>query len=83
MTALGVTRAELNTLKAGMMFPVTSLEAQVSALDAQIATLTDQRDAAQQELEAALVTASKLVDQAVPEPEPEPEAAEPDPVAGA
>jgi outer membrane murein-binding lipoprotein Lpp len=38
-----------------MMFAVTSLEAQVRALDAQIAALTAQRDAARQELAAALV----------------------------
>ena len=62
MTALGVTGAELDTLKSRMMFSVTSLEAQVMALDAQIATLTAQRDAARQELAAARVTASKLVD---------------------
>jgi hypothetical protein len=69
ITALGVTEAELDTLRARMLFSVTSLEAQVNALDAQIATLTGQRDAARQELEAALVTASKLVDPAVPEPQ--------------
>lgn len=80
MTALGVTEAELDTLRARMLFSVTSLEAQVNALDAQIATLTAQRDAARQELEAALVTASKLVD---PAPPPEPEAGETEPVAGA
>jgi len=78
LTGLGVTGAELDTLKARMMFSVTSLEAQVSALDTQIATLTAQRDAARQELEAALVTASKLVDPAPPEPG----AGEAEPVAG-
>lgn len=78
MNFLGVTAEELETLKWRMMFSVTSLEAQVNALDAQIATLTAQRDAARQELEAALVTASKLVDPAVPEPE----AGEAEPVAG-
>jgi len=77
LTDLGVTGAELDTLKARMMFSVTSLEAQVSALDAQIATLTAQRDTARQELEAALITASKLVDPAPPEPE----AGEAEPVA--
>lgn len=41
-------------------------------------TLTAQRDAARQELAAALVTASKLVDPAPPEPE----AGEAEPVAG-
>jgi hypothetical protein len=69
MTALGVTEPELDTLRARMLFSVTSLEAQVNALDAQIATLTAQRDTVRQELEAALVTAAKLVDPAVPEPE--------------
>ncbi len=77
MNFLGVTAEELETLKWRMMFSVTSLEAQVNALDAQIATLTAQRDAARQELAAALVTASKLVDPAVLEPE----AGETEPVA--
>ena len=77
LTGLGVTGAELDTLKARMMFTVTSLQAQVNALDAQIATLTAQRDAVRQELAAALVTASKLVDPAAPEPE----AGETEPVA--
>ena len=62
LAKLGITEVELETLKARMMFSVTSLEAQVNALDAQIATLTAQRDAAQQELSAALVTAAKLAD---------------------
>jgi uncharacterized small protein (DUF1192 family) len=79
MTDLGVTAPELETLRARLMFSVTSLEAQVSALDAQIATLTAQRDAARQELEAALVTASKLVDPAAPETE----AVEAEPATGA
>lgn len=65
MTTLGVTVAELETLKARMMSSVTSLEDQVMALDAQIATLTAQRDAARQELAAARVKASKLVDPVV------------------
>ena len=78
MNFLGVTAEELETLKWRMMFSVTSLEAQVNALDAQIATLTAQRDAARQELAAALVTASKLVDPAVLELE----AGETEPVAG-
>ena len=69
MTTLGVTVAELETLKARMMFSVTSIEVQVNALDAQIATLTAQRDTARQELAAARVTASKLVDPAPPESE--------------
>ena len=52
-----------------MMFSVTSLEAQVDALNAQIATLTAQREAVRQELVAVVVTASNLVDPAAPEPE--------------
>ena len=77
MNFLGVTAEELETLKWRMMFSVTSLEAQVNALDAQIATLTAQGDAARQEFEAALVTASKFVDPAPSEPE----AGETEPVA--
>ena len=69
LTSLGITGTELDTLKARMMFTVTSLEAQVSALNAQIATLTAQRDVSRQEFAVALVTASKLVDPAAPEPE--------------
>ena len=65
LTNLGVTEPELETLKARMMFSVTSLEAQVDALNAQIATLAAQREAAQQELSVALLTASKLIDQVV------------------
>ena len=77
LTSLGITGTELDTLKARMMFTVTSLEAQVSALNAQIVTLTAQRDAARQELAVALITASKLVDLAAPAPE----AGETEPVA--
>ena len=69
LTNLGVTEPESETLKARMMFSVTSLEAQVNALDAQIATLTAQRDVSRQELVAVVVTASKLVDPAVLVPE--------------
>ncbi len=69
ITTLGITGTELDTLKARMMFTFTSLEAQVGALNAQIATLTAQRDVARQELAVALVTASKLVDPAAPAPE--------------
>ena len=69
LTSLGITGTELDTLKARMMFTVTSLEAQVNALDAQIATLTAQRDVARQELAVALITASKLVDPTVLVPE--------------
>jgi uncharacterized small protein (DUF1192 family) len=65
LTNLGVTEPEFETPKARMMFSVTSLEAQVDALNAQIATLAAQREAAQQELSVALLTASKLIDQVV------------------
>ena len=68
LTSLGITGTELDTLKARMMFTVTSLEAQASALNAQIATLTAQRDVSRQEFAVALITASKLVDPAAPEP---------------
>lgn len=64
MTNLGVSGPELDTLKSRMMFSVNSLEAQVNALNAQISQLTAQRDAAQQELSDALLTASKLVEPA-------------------
>ena len=77
IATLGITGTELDTLKARMMFTVTSLEAQVSALNAQIATFTAQRDVSRQELAVALITASKLVDPAAPEPE----ASETEPVA--
>ncbi len=77
LTSLGITGTELDTLKARMMFTVTSIEAQASALNAQIATLTAQRDVSRQELAVALITASKLVDPAAPEPE----AGETEPVA--
>ena len=70
LTSLGITGTELDTLKASMVFTITSLEAQVSALNPQIVTLTAQRDVARQELAAALVTASKLVDPAAGETEP-------------
>lgn len=60
LTTLGITEAELETLKARMMFSVTNLEAHVNALNSQINTLTTQRAAAQQELSAALATAAKL-----------------------
>jgi hypothetical protein len=76
LTNLGITEAELPILSDRMLSLVSSLEAQIDALNAQIATLTAQRDAVRKELVAALVTASKLVDSAAPEPgETEPVAA--------
>ena len=77
LTNLGITEAELPILSDRMLSLVSSLEAQIDALNAQIATLTAQRDAVRKELVAALVTASKLVDPAAPEPE----AGETEPVA--
>jgi hypothetical protein len=77
LTNLGITEAELPILSDRMLSLVSSLEAQIDALNAQISTLTGQRDAVRQELAAALVTASKLVDPAAPERE----AGETEPVA--
>jgi chaperonin cofactor prefoldin len=61
MTELGVTEAELELLRGRMLSAVTSLEAHLNALQAQIATLSVQRDAIEEELTAARVTVSKLV----------------------
>jgi uncharacterized small protein (DUF1192 family) len=61
MTALGVTPNELETLKARMLFSVSSHEAQIAALNAQIDTLTAQRNEAQSALAAARLTAAKLI----------------------
>lgn len=63
MSDLGITEAELETLKDRLMFSVTGLQAQLNALEAQITTLSAQRDMVNQELSAALVTVSKLVSQ--------------------
>ncbi len=62
MAQLGVTEAELDLLRGRMLSAVTSLQAQLNALDAQIATLNAQRDVVVGELSQADVTISKLVD---------------------
>ena len=61
MSALGVTERELELLRSRMLGAVTGLQAQITALDTQIATLQAQRDAAAHELAAAQVTVGKLV----------------------
>jgi uncharacterized coiled-coil DUF342 family protein len=73
MVALGVTATELETLARRMTFSVSSLEAQLNALNAQIDQLTLQRDAILAELQAGQVTMNKLVNP-VPPSEPVPEA---------
>jgi CII-binding regulator of phage lambda lysogenization HflD len=62
LTNLGITPDELNTLESRMMFSVTTLQAQLSALNAQIETLTNQRQSVEQELNAANITVLKLID---------------------
>lgn len=62
MTALGVTEPELDLLRSRMLSAVTGLQAQISALDMQIATLQAQRDAVAAELGRASVTVGKLID---------------------
>jgi D-serine dehydratase len=62
MTTLGVTEPELDLLRSRMLGAVTGLQAQLSALDMQIATLQAQRDAVAAELGRASVTVGKLID---------------------
>jgi hypothetical protein len=72
MTQLGVTEPELIVLAGRMTFAVSSLEAQLNAINAQITQLTQQRDALMVELTNGQVTMSKLVDPVAPaEPEPQ------------
>lgn len=61
LSELGVTAPELEPLKERMMSAVTSLQAYMTALDAQIDTLTAQRDAAAESLVQANVTVNKLL----------------------
>lgn len=61
MNTLGVTDVELQVLQSRMLSAVTSLEAHLNALNAQISTLTAQRDSVSAELSAAQVTVAKLV----------------------
>lgn len=60
LTDLGLTAPELELFRDRMLMAVTGLEAQINALDAQIATLESQRDAVAAELAQANVTVAKL-----------------------
>jgi hypothetical protein len=62
MSALGVTEPELDVLRSRMLSAVTGLQAQLAALDMQIATLQAQRDAVAVELGQANLTVGKLVE---------------------
>lgn len=62
MVSLGVTGPELELLSSRMLSAVTSLQAQLNALDTQLATIQSQRDAASQELAQAQITVSKLIE---------------------
>lgn len=66
MSVLGVTEPELDLLRSRMLGAVTGLQAQLTALDAQIATLQAQRDAVVTELKQANFTVGKLVDPTPP-----------------
>lgn len=72
LTILGVSDDELVLLRERMLSTVTGLEASLGALDAQISTLTAQRDAVAAELARASITVAKLVDPAVPKTEAKP-----------
>lgn len=61
MVNLGVTEPELELLRSRMLSAVTGLQAQLNALDAQIATLTAQREAFYVELQQANITVGKLI----------------------
>lgn len=61
MTNLGVTPDELDLLRSRMLSAVTSLQAQIYALNAQIETLTEAKAAVIQQLAQANTTVSKLV----------------------
>lgn len=63
LTSLGLSEAEVSLLESRMMSAVTSLEAQLNALNAQISTLSVQRDAIAEELAVAQVTVAKLLSQ--------------------
>lgn len=62
LTSLGITEAELPVLFDRMMSLVTGLEAQINALDAQIATLSAQKVESVTKLAASKVIAVKLID---------------------
>lgn len=60
LTALGVTPEEVDLLRERMLSAVTSWQAKVTALDAQIATLEAQRVEALAALDQGLTTVNKL-----------------------
>lgn len=62
LTDLGVTPDELTLLQGRMLSAVSSLQAGIAALDAQISTLQGQRDELTAELNQAGVTVAKLID---------------------
>lgn len=62
LVTLGVTEPELELLRGRMLSAVTGLQAQLNALDMQIATLQAQRTAVVAELTQANVTVGKLID---------------------
>ena len=61
LVARGLTQAEIELLASRMLSAVTGLQAQLNALDMQIATLQSQRDAVQAELGQANITVGKLI----------------------
>ena len=60
LTARGLSPDEIELLKGRMLSAVTSLQAEITALDTQIATLEAQRLAVSNELAQANVTVGKL-----------------------
>lgn len=58
---LGVNEAELVILRGRMLSAVTGLQAELTALDTQIAALSYQRNRVAEELEQANVTVGKLI----------------------
>lgn len=62
LAKLGVSPEETAMLGEKMLSAVTSREAQLNALDAQIRTLSAQRDVVAAELETANATVGKLLD---------------------
>jgi len=67
MTELGITPEELDMLRGRMLSSVTSLQAGIISLDAQISTLQRQRDELANELNAASYTVSKLIELDAPQ----------------
>lgn len=62
LAELGITEEEAVLLSSRMLSAVTSLQAQLGALDSQIAQLQSQREAVAGELAQANITVSKLID---------------------